>query len=267
MKVLDIQKMRYRDDLTVKRRRRFLIRSVIWSIAGLALVVALGYSLFCSPWFAVQEIGATGLPEARASVVRDAIYQDINQRWLGIPTRSNTVLFPVSRLESSLATSLPFIQDIDIERKSLHTIAVSITERELAGIWCFQDDCRYFDEGGVLIGQAPHSSGFLLLTVDDLRISDELTKTIDRKFLNTVMKVVSGLDSQGFKIKNVVIQSGSFVEFDAMTVSGYPIRFSLDSDIDQQLRVLEIFRKQRSGASASAYQYIDLRFEGRVYFK
>ena len=85
-------------------------------------------------------------------------------------------------------------------------------------------------------------------------------------FLTAIQTVTERFDADRIKIKGVTIPQGSFTEFDVMLAS-YPIKFSLDSTISDQLDIFKIFKQKKLDTGEITPQYIDLRFDGRVYFK
>jgi len=56
-------------------------------------------------------------------------------------------------------------------------------------------------------------------------------------------------------------------DFSAFTSNGYELLFSTDSDVNKQLEVLEIFLAEKKDDPDFKPQYIDLRINGRVYYK
>lgn len=261
--MIDVKKLRYKDNLTKKRQRRFLVTAVALAVGAVALVIAIGYALFFSHWFDIKNVSIDGLADARAVTVHDVIQKQLDLRWLGLPIGDNIIFFPSSRIQTLLSASFPFIQTVSIKKKFFHGLVIDATERQSEGIWCFTTGCSYFDVGGVLIGPAPRSSGFLTLTINDQRAGQQ---SIDPKFLIAAQTIRAGLDSQGIKIKDVTIPADTFTEFDVATGGGYPIKFSIDSDLAAQLHALGIFRSQHPDPDPP-YQYLDLRFDGRVYYK
>ena len=71
----------------------------------------------------------------------------------------------------------------------------------------------------------------------------------------------------GIKTRSVTIPENSVDEFRVAAAGGYDILFSLDSDYKNQLSVLRIFLDQKGKDPAFDPQYLDLRIDGRVYFK
>jgi hypothetical protein len=121
----------------------------------------------------------------------------------------------------------------------------------------------------VTFGQAIQSSGVLLLNVNDMRVVSASTSLtmVDSRFLGAIQTVVPILTSQDVKVKNIIIPADTYTEFDILVDGGYLVKFSLDSDIKNQLDVFRIFRTQKMTDGALRPQYVDLRFDGRVYYK
>jgi cell division septal protein FtsQ len=263
VKAVPLNKVRYQDNLAKKRHRRFLAMSLGTVLGALVLLTAVGYAFFFSGWFDIRDIQINGLSESRTAAVRQSLDDSLNHHRLGIPTGRNIIFFSAGNTEATLREKFPFLLSIAINKDLLHTLRVQATERDFEGIWCFVESCSYYDHDGVLIAPAPRSSGFITLTVNDERAGMD---TIDPRFLAAVKTIMAGLAEQDIKVKNITIPAGTFTELDASTANGYPIRFSLDSDLAAQLRILKIFRAQHTDPE-TPYQYLDLRFDGRVYTK
>jgi len=159
------------------------------------------------------------------------------------------------------------LDNVSINKNFLHTLIVTGVERQAAGVWCFNPPagpCRYFDWNGNIWGDAIRSSGFLVLNVDDMRSS--VATALDPQFLPVIQTAVKYFNDHQYPIENVTIPVGSFTEFD-MTTNGYMIKFSTDSNIAGQLDVFKTFKEQKIDTGQVQPQYLDLRYDGRVYYK
>lgn len=265
MRPVDGSKFKYRDKLASKRRQRVQVWTGLIVIAIVATVAAIGYGLFYTSWLRIQTVVIEGLSDEHKSEVQQIVDRALEHKFLGIPVGRNLLFFSTDRLVTNLSESA-FLKQVNIYKKFFHTLHIIGLEREAEGIWCFQSDCRYFDHSGTTWGQTGQSSGFLLLNINDLRTASA-SATIDQQFLKATQLVVSTLVDQGIKTKQVIISAGSFTEFNVIVSENYPIKFSLDSDILGQLKTYQIFRDQKIKSTNFQPQYIDLRFDGRVYYK
>ena len=111
-------------------------------------------------------------------------------------------------------------------------------------------------------GQTGKSSGFIYLTVEDQRSGQD---RIDKDFFGPINQVVKGIS--GVVVKNIKIPENSFNEFRVYTSQGYYIIFTTEEEIKDQLDVLRIFLNDKKDDLSFNPQYIDLRVDGRVYYK
>ena len=198
----------------------------------------------------------------------------------------NILFFDGDVLEANILASNPVLKSVDMKRKLPHKIILDIVEREPAGIWCAglrvgsrrgegpnevgtpqkagnSVECRYFDKEMNTWGPAARSSGFLFLTIEDMRSREKFN--IEEDFFRSINEVAGGLP--GLTVKTVTIPENSFDEFRVYTDKGFYVVFSLDSDLKNQLEVLRIFLAEKAEDLGFNPQYIDLRIDGRVYFK
>ena len=284
MRPVNVQKFKYKDTLASKRRQSFQLKGILITLGVLVVLGAIGYALFYAPWLRVTSVTLNGLTGSHQDDVRSAVEDALGHKTLGLLVDRDILFTPTGSLVADITSQFSFIQNISIQKKYFHTLNITATEREAEGVWCFgsgsltlSPDCRYFDHNGVTFGQAVESSGVLLLNVDDMRTVSASTslEMVDTRFLQGIETVVPVLTSQGVKVKNIMIPLGSYTEFDILVsdpailagASAYPVKFSLDSDIQSQLDVFRIFRSQKMADGTLHPQYIDLRFDGRVYYK
>ncbi|MBI2064929.1 MAG: FtsQ-type POTRA domain-containing protein [Candidatus Yanofskybacteria bacterium] len=273
----------YVDNLARERRRRFFIRVLASVLCGVMLVGVSAYALFYSGWMDINSISVNGLKSVTedqiSPTIKTMIERDIVPI-LQIRFQKNVLFFDPEPVKNAILSQFPVIKSIDISKKMPHEIIVNIVERTALGAWCFdrgsstsfdraQDkslttSCQYFDEEGVLWGKALRSSGSLLLNVDDLRPSEGRTKA-DVQLLAETKELVNGLQGIGLKVNKIEIPQDSIGEFKAYINRGYYLILDTDSDIENQVNILRILLKDK-GESFKP-QYIDLRVEGRAYYK
>ena len=273
MRSVNIKKLKYKDEVASRHRRFFILKIVVMVFLTIAVVAGLIYLLFFSRMFDVREVSFNGLDTVSSDEFKEKINEKLNQKILKYLPRKNNIFFVnTGSFEKEFASAYPVFKSVDIQKKLFHGLILNFLERKPAGVWCFKDVCSYFDEEKVLWGQPAKSSGFIFLTIEDDRQTDK--KQIDDDFFKPIMAVAKSMSGE---IKNVIIPAGSFNEFRVYTADYYII-FTTDSDIQNQLDILKIFmdEKIKNSPSAGAMpdgrqgfqpQYIDLRIDGRVYYK
>lgn len=267
MRAVNPQKLKnqkFKDNLARQRQRRFVIKASGLAIVVLLLLGAMGWALFFSGWFDIRSVAVNGLSNEHASEVQAAIDQQLSKKFIGLPYGRN-ILFFKDNLATTLKGKFGFLDDLKINRQFFHALAVTGVERQAAGVWCFNSaDCRYFDWKGNSWGNAISSSGFLTLNVNDLRSPTE--EEIDQQFLPAIKTVVDYFRSQDYPMRGISIPADNYTEFD-LDAGEYPVKFSTDSSVSQQLDVYKIFKEQKIDTDQVAPEYLDLRYDGRVYYK
>ena len=282
MRPVDVRKLKYQDKLASKRRRSLNVKVGLISIAIVVILAGIGYALFYAPWLKITSVTFEGFTSGHQNDVRQVVDVALGRKIFGISVGQDIFFLRSGSLVADLTSQFSFIESVSVQKKYFHTLKVIATERQAEGVWCFTStgsvpDCRFFDSDGVTFGQAIQSSGVLLLNVNDLRVVSASTSltTVDSRFLEAIQTVVPILANQGVKIKNITIPTDTYTEFDILVddpallagASGYLVKLSLDSDIKSQLDIFRIFRIQKLISGALRPQYIDLRFDGRIYYK
>lgn len=271
MRPVNIKKLNYKDEVVRRHRRAFILKIVVWVLGVVAVVAGIIYLLFFSRLFDIREISFNGLDMVSSDVFQMKIDENLNQKILKfLPRRNNIFFVNTGNFEKEFALAYPIFKSVDIQRKLLHGLVLNFLERKPTGVWCFKDSCSYFDNDKVLWGQPAKSSGFIFLTIEDDRQTDK--KQIDDDFFKPIMEVAKSMSGE---IKNIIISADSFNEFRVYTADFYII-FTTDSDVKNQLDTLKIFFDDKikdsspadlSGQGGFHPQYIDLRIDGRVYYK
>lgn len=269
---------RYSDALALKRRR-VLIKKIALSIfIGLALAMVTGYLLFFTPYLQITDISVNGLrtiaPEEVESLMdsvpigrQAAIFQNIFSvfKFINVRQQKNIIFFNVDTAQDKILAQFPVIKSVEIRKDYPHKLIFDFVERNPIGTWCFDAGCHYFDSDGVLWGKALKSSGPLLLTIEDKRGDTDTSDRIESNLLESINTIITGLANIGIVVKKIEIPAGSINDLKVHTAEGYYILTDSSSNMAQQLDTLRIFLKNK-GADFHP-EYIDIRIEGRVYYK
>lgn len=258
---IHIQNRSYRDEVARRHRRTLLFKIVLGGLGLGAAVVGLVYVLFFSHFFEIREISFSGLDTMSSEEFRSKIGDDLSQKFFQYLPKNNILFVNAGKFEKDFASSHPIFKSVKVEKKFFHGLIFDFVERKPAGIWCFKVDCSYFDADKVLWGRPAKSSGFIFLTIEDKR--DRPSSKIDDEFFKPIMEVAKNMSGE---IKNIIIPSDSFNEFQVYTAKGYYVILSIDSDIKNQLDILKIFLNEKKDVNFNP-QYVDLRIDGRIYYK
>lgn len=234
--------------------------------AALFLIAGGGiYFLFFTENLKIKNITVNGLETLEQDVVLAEINKQFDEKSFSyLETKKNIIFFDAEMLEADLLSTSPVLKKVQVEKRFPHELFINVVERKAHGIWCSADECRYFDDEKQTWGSAGRSSGFLFLTIEDKRKKDNFN--IDGDFFEAINQVALNLSK--LTIKSVEIPEDSFDEFKVYTDKSFYLVFSLESDIKEQLKILEIFLEERFLKDPNfSPQYLDLRIDGRIYLK
>jgi hypothetical protein len=265
MKAYDGKKLKFQNNLDKKRKRIFVLKYFFF--AGLIFIIfsSFVYLLFFSGILEIKNISVEGLDKIDQQEIYKKISDKLNSKLLGIlPYQKNIVFFRPNSFKAEILKTFPEIKDISVSKEPPHSLNINIIERKVVGVWCFVNNCKYFDEEGVMWGKAPKSSGFIFIIVEDLRTN---IFTIDNVLLKNVLFISDRLKQSNIFIKKFVIPDNFVDDFSIFTSDNYELKLSLDSDIKEQLDALDIFLVDKKNNVDFHPKYIDLRINGRIYYK
>lgn len=260
-------KGQYSDNLVRQKRVRFILNSIF----VLSLIILAGAGLIYMSFFAglldLRAININGLKTLNSNELRGRIDNIVNNKFFGfIPSKNNILFLDADNIKTDLLSKFSVLKSVELKTQLPHKLIFDFQEREVAGIWCFVGaDCLYFDFNGASWGNAAKSTGYLMISVDDRRNLD--TKAIDREYFEAIKIFFKGSDDLPFIPGEIIIPENAFRDFSVHSADGYPILFSLDTDITGQLKVLGIFLSDKKKEDNFTPKYIDLRIDGRVYYK
>ena len=266
MKVYDAKNIKYHDRLAEKRRRVFILKTLFF--VGLAIATAglILYLFFFSGFLDIKNISISGLDKVNPDDFAEKLNNRINLKRFGyIEHQKNILFFNSDAFNAEVLASFPEVKEIFINKKPPHALGVDVIERKTTGIWCFVDSCKYFDKEGNTWGEAVRSTGFLILNIDDLRQDGQ--RTIDKSLLDNLLFVLGHLKEMNILINKFIIPDDFLGDFRATTSRSYDLLLSIDSNIKEQLEGFKIFLAEKQKEPGFKPQYIDLRIDGRVYYK
>lgn len=214
--------------------------------------------------------GENVIPETSIETV---VKDDIAGAYLGLFSKANIFFYPKHKIERDLRALYPTLGSADVHALDFHTITVAVAERVPYALWCPSADsheCVLLDEGGFAYAHAPEYSGNVyetyigtlpegplpkqFLTPASFHSLSALVKTFVKKITPDV-------------IQTVTVDDNSDVH---LAVSGgYEILFALDDDGGDVFQhfTLTLTAAPFTTHTLSDFEYIDLRFGDKVYYK
>jgi len=261
----------YKDQLSVKKRKRKLLALLTLLGAVFLLCVAIIYCLFFSNYFNYQSIILNG-PSEYKEKLDVAISQWLNEKHFYISNQTNSFVFPIKILTTTLLQQFPQIETIDAEKLSPHDFKIYYTAKQPFGVWCLlkQNKCYYFDKNAIIFAQTEASEGFLLTRIDDdrERIVNIGSMIMSNDWMEDIFSTIAILKTKGIIVSRIYISQDSINDIDFITQAGWKILVSTATNVKGQINaMITLYDEKLSLEQKSKLEYIDLRIQDRIYYK
>lgn len=254
-------------DLRPRNTRPFPLRKVFSLILVTLVFGGIFYFLFLSGHFEIKSVDVEGIKTIQNEEILAAVDFVLSQKKFGILSLKNSILLQEEKLQASLRESFPKILSIEIKKISPDGLKITISEREVSGIWCGAN-CFYFDEEGVGFEESPRSVGSLILSiVDERKETRELGDTVlvmeQAEFFRDLKELID--NNFSFAIKNFTIRGNGGIEL--LTSGGWRILLDRNASAEFQLSNLKYIFDEEIKTRQNELEYVDLRLGNRVYYK
>ena len=236
-----------------KEERPFVLPRVFKIIIIIIIVFsALFYLFIFSPCFKIKTIEIIGSPPSEISL------------YLNQFKNSNIFLFNVRGMTEELKSKYPEFLDIEVSRGIPSTLRVRFEERSPKIIW--QSNYKYYlvDENGLVFKVVENRPLDLPLVIDNKNLVISLPSQIaTTNFVDFIINAKIKIKDYGLQINQFEINETIF-QVDAQTDKNIKIIFDITRNLSDQL---DAFGKVYSEHKDEIKEYLDLRVEGKVYYK
>jgi hypothetical protein len=193
---------------------------------------------------------------------------------------------------------------VNVYREAPNFLVIKIEERESIGIWCrveYQEiektatsteiveeeilshqeikperkinQCFYIDKEGIIFKESPLISGSLVLNIYSVREKPAKIriKVTSPEMIDFILAVKNGLPkiktAYGFLPEADDFEIVSIEDLRVNTSQGWQIYFNPAYSVDSQLSALATVLEKEIKQAIDSLKYLDLRIEGRVYYK
>jgi cell division septal protein FtsQ len=258
-----------------RKRRARIIKATILLVFVLS-IFGLTVWFSHSALFRIENVQVEGNVAIDAQDIEHLAQKHLAGTFAAVYARSNKVFYPKDEIEQDIRTTFPNIETLHVETEG-KTLAVTISERKPAYIWCkgkpeikSTDACYFIDAAGYIFSKGPQVSGNAYFTFFGL-ITDE--NPIGKTFLNEAeIKTIDSLKTTLIKndvpVDALIATDSNLREL--TLAHGGKILYKADQDQALIASSLELLKKKTTLLNSNApkkIEYIDLRFGNKVYYK
>ena len=262
---------------------------------GIGLVVFLLVALIAlARWsqVRVQTVEISGVSTISTDAMQAYVAQELSGDYMWVFPRNNIALFSTKALADALRTQFPRIETIAVHRKSFSDLSVAITERAPSGRWCgkeasvisveaassspastFIEQCILLDITGLAYEHESAGDGMDALPAwygplagDGVMLPAQFLTPKDFASLRALAEAIAGQVNAGALISVSADAEGSGrVSF----ANGFSLLFKTTDDAGSVMDHISAGLSSPifSGRSTDDFQYLDVRFGDRLYYK
>ncbi len=272
-----------------ERQRRLLIQAILW-IVLLGALLFLAVEIVYAKQLRIEHVRFEGNTAVHKEALWDVLQPYVEGEYAHLFSKKNIFIVPTDTIEQELETHFVRLKNVELSREGFHTLVVTSVEREPAGIWCppakalaqagdvgTSTECFYIDEAALAFAPAPHLRGTTFITYEhafpETVIGTQLTTPEQFTALHDYMDALMPL---GFATQRVTWRDDGIDLYVRGKVTddihtGLILKIPLVPPYDIALSNLaSVTRSAKEGTPAlviAGIEYIDLRFENKVFFK
>ncbi len=238
----------------------------------------------------ISKIEIFGNEVVNEKVVREIVQKEMIGKYGWLFHKNNIFIYPRGDIEKKLFELNKRIKEVNVYRDSLTAIAVEISERKPAYLYCtiapqgstfpvtplrsaspqgqtFSRDCFFLDKTGYIFAEAPQFSGnvFFEFYADREFANKPLGNLLfEEKEFDRIIVFKEKTEKLGFKAVALVEKEEG--DYDLFFEDGAKIMFNKKQNLAEVLENLDS-SIETIQASTKPLEYIDLRFGNKVFYK
>ncbi len=278
----------------LKRKRTISKRKKIFFFFLIFILLVIGVSYLSKvPAINISEIEVNGNSVTSTEDVIESVNTIMAGNYLHLFSRRNSLIYPKNVIQKGLLEKFKRFQTADIELVSTRKLLVTVSERNGHYLWCGRElseltgeslnpDCYYLDDSGYIFSRSPYFSGNVFIKFFG---KGELASDSDpsgRQFVDEVLfikisKLLEGLQTIGIYPYAISLSENMDFNVYISPIGGgnrifTKIMFNAKNDLEKSIENLNAalltdplktdFKKR-----FSELEYIDLRFNNKVFYK
>lgn len=259
--------------LKARRRKR---RALVVTLAALAVLLVLGGLVWLSwaPFLRVTTIEVSGTKSLPPEELQGYVQKELQGSYGFLFARNNVFLYPRADIEAGLLATYPTLRTADVHAKDFHTVEVVAAERDPVALWCDQQGggCQYMDEEGLLYAAAPQFSDTLYITYQGPATSTPqrgLRQYLTQVEFQSLAALVAALNAKEVDdpIELVAVDQNGDVR--AYFKDSFVLMFSSKDDGGDVFERFNLALQSDvfTGKPLGSFEYLDLRFGDKLYYK
>lgn len=261
-------------------KKRFL--HGVGAVSALVLIVAgLSFASFGNA-LSLKELHIEGNNLIAAEALEARSWQFTAGAYFGLFSKQNIFLFPAGDLENLLFFEFPRAEEVSVKRNIFtRAVQIKVAERVPYALWCkvttlpsedseegllVRERCFLADRLGFLFDEGTGQET-LIKIYNGIKHPDGamLRKQITPTYFRDVVSLLSGLQALNLDITSVTFRED---EAEVIVAPGWKLLITFAKDVSAvPLNLATILDENELGSKLNQLEYVDLRFDDRVYYR
>ena len=265
---------------TAPRQRWIFFQEIIRWFLALLLAFFVIWFIFFSPFFRIKELTILGDKITDSEKIKNEINQIIKKNVFFILPGDNIIFIKPAEIKKILSQENPRFQNIEIEKKFPNILRTEISEREGIIIWCRQENCFFVDKIGIAYAEVLSAEPLFIIERENQEkmfvIQEEKEEKIEigqkvanQNFIKFVLEISKELENfSGLEVIALRTPESISSEIWVTTNEGWQAVFDVSKSAKSQTANLAKFLNENiSEKERKNLKYIDLRVQGKIYYK
>ena len=233
----------------------------------ICLIFGAVYFIFCYPYFSIKNTEISGLEKINKVEIEGALEKQISRKRFFIFNQENIFVFDVKKFEEEINSKYNLVS-LNVNKELPDFLKIEVAEKRPALVWKTGEKFYEVDEAGIVIREilADEANQGVPIVYDEKNIERAIKEVaLSDMMAGFIVNFKKRIDDRSdikithFKASDDLLK--------AQTSEGWEIYLSGQDSLDQQVEKLFLFLKNKKMTVGSNLNYIDLRFEDRVYYK
>jgi len=231
-------------------QRRLILLVVLLSVGGFAL-----WKMFAIETITVKSPGRGGeIQQEALKIVHGSLAQ------------SNLLTLDGPALAASLQKADPLLRDVNVRRHWSHGVVISTTLKKPSLGWSTDNQKYLLDYDGTAIETLSLGSGLPVVTDGSNLPVHVGQKVVSNQFVSFVLAMVPALSKAGYVVTGMDVKETT-LDLNVSTNKGYRLVLDTSREVGGEMADLAAVQKLLSSQHKAPHEYIDLRIEGKAYYK
>ncbi|MBZ1356552.1 MAG: FtsQ-type POTRA domain-containing protein [Candidatus Nealsonbacteria bacterium] len=256
------KKKNFRKSHRKKLVKPFYKKKLFLLPAGISfLFISLAYFFLFFDYFWINNIKIEGNEVLSREAILGPIEEKLSTKILFFRS-SSIFLFNSNQMSKDILEAFPLIKDVQIKKDLPDKITINIKERQPVAFWC-NSECYLVDSVGVAFRERRDDDKrrVIIRSQGDFQLGEQVVD------INDMQRIIKIWKRIGENLGLIEFEVGN-QKLNAKTSENWYIYFNSKEDLSTQILKLELVLEEKiSPAKRKKLEYIDLRFDSRVYFK